>query len=1132
MSTSTPSNTSEPPKETKKFQSTGEEEPAQQKKNSSPSAGNKSEGEPKTERFRLKVFKLESTDAAETAEEEESKSEEKSDEEKADEKKDGEKKDDEKKDDVEGGDGKDGNPPKPTMPPSAKSLTTVEYKGITQAKFEETTLADIRRKIAPVMSEAFRFCDESGAISQDGKTLSSYISELKDTTIKPDIPINIYVTSFKRPKTSAAELLDNPPFVLKFVQKLKEDEVQKESTLHSSSLPNVGGGKIKLKELRKYVKAMSASASRHQFCLEDGHTVDDGISLKEYVASLSKTVEEDETPQATSSIEIYFTKPGAIKKSKSKGASEEIKDHPALKPGDLTLRDVEAFNAKRDKELREVKEELDAANFRLEGGKDDAKVASALTEDEWAVIIRNCNLMFGWVVDSNNNQVVRAPKAAFQLRNGLNMGTALAAIKTDEPDADATPPADDSAESTTPPEITAPTKARGIPHFSINDDSRVEITMTSHEFQESMAKSHFSATSVEAEASGGFGSFSGGVSGGYSQESSSEEKSSSQKNEKTMIGTYRFPRATIHLTPNDLEPTPELEAAIKRIRARKNVMDLRQLHKDFGHLFCRKVVIGGCLQTTKTITMTTETSEKSERSQFKASVGAAVQTPWVSASVKASHGQGDALDAGSTKTDTKEQLVFEATGGNTIFASDPMRWTLSVESPNNWRVIEQDSLSSLADAISEIPGFVDAPMWFMQAVPSLSKYVEIPRSRTLNVRFKAVVNKQVQDKLLGTDGHKYLGHDNAKILDFIHRHLKPVSGARSSSITPRYELGKMVLDMTAFTELNLFIEVEAARTKVAKAEAAKAELAKLEATQAEVTKLDKDKSLTDWAQALMAHLGRLKEAEQEANKLEAAQKELTTAENALKVAKESNETAIKKFSSEFKNTVWKLEVPDGGVLAHEARVSVRSLAVEPNPTLSVYRNAQGVYLPTMSSYDGPCFWRILKRDPASREGDPIQDGDDIRLCWRFSDQADGFRDFEEDTFGRRRFTKPNDAGDVLYLKIPYPPIQSSSADIALVLSSAKTRDPIVERFKTLPKGSESNYNLHDLSFRIDSAGDNGMGESMDYMAPVVDSQKLNKDISWGQDKPQFSAPALFVASILLPGATGPVAGSMLRALML
>ncbi|QRV88307.1 hypothetical protein RhiJN_16325 [Ceratobasidium sp. AG-Ba] len=1108
--------------------------------------------DPKKERFRLKVFKLDSAqaDAPEDEEEPEGGKE---------------------------GDKSEEDDPDPSVQAvqstnlsGSKPLTTVEYKDITKIAFEETTLKEVRKKIAPLVGGSFRFCDEDGAISQDGKTLASYISELKENQITADNPIKIYITSFKHPKTSATELLDNPPFVLKFVQKLKDNESQKEGTLHSSSLPNVEGGKITLKQIRKYVKAMSASSSRHQFCLEDGHTVDDAITLKEYVASLSKTVDKDKPPEATASIEIYFTKPGTMKKSKSKGPSDEIKEHPALKPSDMTLRDIAAFNATRDKELREMKEELDEANFKLEGGEDDAKTAGALTEDEWAAVIRNCNLMFGWVVDSNNNRVVRAAKAAFQLRSGLNMDSAAAETEQDTPSPNSTPSAGESADQNSEsPKIKAPPKARGIPNFAVNDDSRVEVTVASHEFQESMAKAHFSATTVEAEISGGFGAYSGGVSGSYADESTSNEKSSSQTNEKIMIGTYRFPRATVNLTPNDLEPTPELKAAIKQIRTRKNVMDLRQLHKDFGHLFCRKVVIGGCLQTTKIMTMSTKSSEKSERSQFKASVGVAVQTPYVNASAKASHERGDASDAGSTQTDSKEQLIFEATGGNTIFVSDPKRWTISVANPNNWRVIEQDGLSSIADAISEMAGYADAPMWFMQAVPSLSKYVEIPKSRTLNVRFKATLNEHVQDRLLGSDGYKYLGHDNTSFTEFVHRRIKALSKPHQSYITPRHENGKLVLDMTAYTDLisdthddplfsprsvqcpallsykgilglegakridkSLFTNLELAKAKVAKATAAKVELAKLKALEGEVTKIEKDKSLLEWAKALTEYLGKLKEVEAEANKFDEAKGELDTAEVALKEAKTSNETAIQNFSREYKNTVWRLEVPDGGVLAHESRVSVRSLAVEPNPTLSVYRNAQGVYLPTMSSYDGPCFWRILKRDPTSREGDPIQDGDDIRLSWRFSDQADGFRDFGQDTFGRRRFTKPNDAGDVLYLKVPYPPIQSSSTEIALVLSSSKTRDPIVERFKTLPAGAESNYNLHDVSFRIDSAGENGMGESMDYMAPVVDSQKSNKDVSWGEGRSQYSVPAMFVGSILLPGATGPAAGSMVRALLL
>lgn len=156
-------------------------------------------------------------------------------------------------------------------------------------------------------------------------------------------------------------------------------------------------------------------------------------------------------------------------------------------------------------------------------------------------------------------------------------------------------------------------------------------------------------------------------------------------------------------------------------------------------------------------------------------------------------------------------------------------------------------------------------------------------------------------------------------------------------------------------------------------------------------------------------------------------------------------------------------------------MSIRSLASSPNPTLSVYRNQQGVYLPAMSGNDGPSFWRVLKSDPTSRAGDPIRDGDNIRLSWRFSDQTDGFRDFYDDTFGRRRFTKPDGASDVLYLKVPYPSFQSSDSTL-LVMSAAETTKPIVEPLRVLPLAgfteseSQANYNLHDISFRLDSAG--------------------------------------------------------------
>ena len=47
-------------------------------------------------------------------------------------------------------------------------------------------------------------------------------------------------------------------------------------------------------------------------------------------------------------------------------------------------------------------------------------------------------------------------------------------------------------------EANIPAKIGAIPSYAISDRSRIEITVVTSEFQESMAKNHFSSTSVEA----------------------------------------------------------------------------------------------------------------------------------------------------------------------------------------------------------------------------------------------------------------------------------------------------------------------------------------------------------------------------------------------------------------------------------------------------------------------------------------------------------------------------------------------------------------------------------------------------------------------------------------------------------
>lgn len=44
-----------------------------------------------------------------------------------------------------------------------------------------------------------------------------------------------------------------------------------------------------------------------------------------------------------------------------------------------------------------------------------SRSAGMLTEAQWAEVLQNCGLMYGWVVDQDINQIVRAPKAGTYL---------------------------------------------------------------------------------------------------------------------------------------------------------------------------------------------------------------------------------------------------------------------------------------------------------------------------------------------------------------------------------------------------------------------------------------------------------------------------------------------------------------------------------------------------------------------------------------------------------------------------------------------------------------------------------------------------------------------------------------------
>ena len=79
----------------------------------------------------------------------------------------------------------------------------------------------------------------------------------------------------------------------------------------------------------------------------------------------------------------------------------------------------------------------------------------------------------------------------------------------------------------------------------------------------------------------------------------------------------------------------------------------------------------------------------------------------------------------------------------------------------------------------------------------------------------------------------------------------------------------------------------------------------------------------------------------------------------------------------------------------------------------------------------------MQSNPTGADADRVKFGETIRLCWRFSDQLSGWRDYKEDLYGRRRFDKPPEVTeDALYLKAPFPRFEALNAEdgLSLVMS--------------------------------------------------------------------------------------------------
>lgn len=277
----------------------------------------------------------------------------------------------------------------------------------------------------------------------------------------------------------------------------------------------------------------------------------------------------------------------------------------------------------------------------------------------------------------------------------------------------------------------------GIPNFRVNDDSLIEIHACTTSLATSLAKSDFSAQSIEASLNGG----AYGVQVGASASAARSQGSNAVQNPgigmHKIVARYMFPRCDLFLRPEDLEPTAEFATLLEVIKKTRSIEALRKVHDRYGQLFCQELTLGGRLMSTKIITSASSQDLEAKKEQFKVSVGANVQSPYGGGGMKASAEGGEDQSSATENSSSEENNIFEAVGGNTILANNPTAWSATVAYPSLWRVINRQGLQPLIEMVSETDTkYRGVQRWFYQASPALQQYIGLDGKGGVNARLK------------------------------------------------------------------------------------------------------------------------------------------------------------------------------------------------------------------------------------------------------------------------------------------------------------------------------------------------------------------------------------------------------------
>ncbi|OHE97201.1 hypothetical protein CORC01_07455 [Colletotrichum orchidophilum] len=540
---------------------------------------------------------------------------------------------------------------------------------------DDVSMAMIKEgMIAIGLAKEFDFWSSpSSRLLDDDLTLLEYVDHVSKLTKEPELDVRIYYGLKKdHDQQTIQDIYKSGNFVIKVVQ-IKKDKTQAVQSFRvMKSRPEDASSDILV------------LITKHQFCLPDETPLPDTTAFGEYVDLLDEVCPyEDSVP----SITLRFRDASSL--------IDESKSNPALA----------------------------ASGGNKQAPKSESSSSpSSLDELQWNLVMKNCQVMHGWYLEPATNEIKMAPKPAFRLRPGLNLGymyTSDGAVNVQK--------------------AMGAAAIDAIPNYGVTDGSKIDVVTVESDIRHSLVRNSFDKSSMDSKIAIGYSGLGVNMSVGSSLDSQRGKSSENKKSIKNMIGRYKLPRVTLFLNADDLVPTQEFIDNVEKIKGQEHTdpTDVRKFYERFGQFFCHEVILGGMLVSTKTLVGNETLEEEQERIGFKHAIGLSVSSPVkvvLGAESKKESTSGNDQSANRSYRDSNDSVVFEARSDMKLILDS------LVESGNP----QYHSAATVFNPTPHVP---------------VSKFIDIPKSAKIITQFR------FKTKSTNKETTHYLRHDIQKLVE-------------------------------------------------------------------------------------------------------------------------------------------------------------------------------------------------------------------------------------------------------------------------------------------------------------------------------------------------------------------------------